>query len=222
MAVDWDRYNRLRESASFNCEFFRGHIQDCSKSRLAMSFVGAPSWTMVNGLPALRQNANGDRAESAAVAALVDVTGPFFVELLTRVDVPGVNYTMRQIVNGGFTTYRDTSPQVRLLLYTNAGAIARHIIVGAVGANPDRVLQHIIVGASGGGTVGIGWTNGVPTAISYAGAGVAASSAAAVVSACGGNTGRNTTLIARVWQGTPTNEDATCLYQAAKSLIGEV
>jgi hypothetical protein len=141
MGYDQDRYARLLASASFDCSFYKGTWQDLSKNRLAMSAVGSPSWTMVNGLPALASRV-GNRIQSAVIAGIVDITQPFFVELL--MSPSGTEYLLYQLNAGGMTVYYDTTVSyVQLYTYTAALGVARYI-TSPVGSWLARSFKHVI------------------------------------------------------------------------------
>lgn len=222
---DKDRYASLIARASFDCSFYKGTFQDQSKSRLAMSAVGTPGWSQVNGLPALTHTADTQGCRSAAVAAVVDCLGAFFVELLFKEDRYSTlaGQWIVQYNNGGWDVVPDEgNTRLSMRLYTNAGAVARTMNT-AVGSVQVRRVTHAILAMSNSGLAGASWINGVPTVVSFINAGVPAAVAGVATFTCAGNwQDRNTNLAMRVWQGTPTNEDVSALYGAAKSMVGEI
>lgn len=226
---DEARFHALRESAVFNAEYYRGHIQDQSKTALAMSYAGAPRFTRIGNVQGLAQNGINQGTRSGAVSALLDVTGNIWFEALLRPDMYGTDrntiWDQSTVGAGGCRLFWHSlvgSSYVRLDLFTAAGAVAR-TINASVGSFPVCAMRHCVVASSGGGTGGAIWIDGIPAATTLAGAGVASNPvAASVIEAAGSggySRGTKTTVLVRVWQGTPTNEDAATLYAAARSLV---
>jgi len=226
MPYDSDRARSLIARAAFNAEFFRGTISDLSNAQRAMTFVGAPTWGMINGKPALRQNTAADLVNSAAVPAIVDVTADFSLEFVIEPhrfgdDTPDI---IRQTNNGGFYCFWHGFPAVQrfyLRLQTNAGATAREIITPVASATMNAA-QHVIITSQAGGTSGSSWKNGIPQVATLAGAGVAANCPATILTAFGypTNATRYTYLLERVYPFALTNADASCLAEQAKLLVG--
>jgi hypothetical protein len=220
MGYDQDRYNSLISRASFDCSFYKGTIQDQSKSRLAMSFVGSPSWTMVNGLPALRQNAANDRASSAAVPCVVDVTIPYCAEWVLTPTKNVLGYGLYQVNGGGFVFYYDgAGATVALVSLTAASAVGRYCFTAA-GTFPLFRTRHALFALDPVGLSGRAWVDGIPTAVTFVNVGAVQSCAAAALGVGGVGGPSVNSMLCRVWQGTPTNEDCVTLYQAAKTLVG--
>jgi hypothetical protein len=221
MPFDNARYNSLIARASFDCSFYKGTIQDQSKSRLAMTAVGSPTWTMVNGLPALRQNAAGDQVRSGAVASVVETsTQPYWVECVWRNGATTTAYALYQFNGGGWTAYADGANRTFSLgSLTAAGALARYCFP-AVGSAPTHKPTHFVACLNPVALSGLCWVNGVPTAVTFVNAAPPVTCAATnlIVSSQAGSA--LTTCLSRVWQGTPTNADAAALYGAARALTG--
>jgi hypothetical protein len=225
MGYDQDRYNSLISRAAFDCSFYKGTWQDLSPARRTMTAVGSPSFTMVNGLPALRQNAVGDGSTSAVVPAIVDPSGAFSIEVCGAVYGPAAatwGYFLRQQTLGGFFAYVDPSTQ-RFLVATNtaAGALAR-TLQSPVGSFPRATQRHLIMSSTSGATAGLSWVAGVPGAVTLGGAGVSApcNPAAVIVMAQSDVGVRVQSLIIRVFPFALTNEDCAALYGAARALTG--
>ena len=228
MPVDQDRYNRLLASTAFDASFYTGSIQDRSRYQRAMTFVGAPTWTKINGWPALSGLVNGDGTTSANLPLVLDVTQTFSVEILTLVSGVSGNYTTawRQTGAGFFggaeiqVVSRANGIQLYATVYDAAGAVARQIL----SPNPSfayRTAAHGLMTYIAGGGAGRCWINGVPTAVTLAGAGVPFNLAPPRPIISGGaGYWTGTYLLVRVWQGDTTNEDATCLAEQAKLLVG--
>lgn len=220
MPVDQERYDLLIRRATFNAEFWRGTIQDLSAAQRAMSFVGAPTWSRINGWPCLAVNATG--TTSAAVPQVVDVTGSFTVEALSSYRQLPAAWLEQYGATGGF---RFSSPsgvnRSEIYLYDNAGVAAR-VIYTAVGATPLNRPFHLLLTSTLGGTVGYARINGIPSTVAYAGAGVAANVAVPTAIAHGDADTRRAaqSLIVRAYPFALTNEDCATLYQAAKTLVG--
>lgn len=224
---NWDkaRYADLISRCAFDMSAYKGTFQDLGPRRLAMTAVGTPGWTSVNGLPALSHTANTQGCRSAAVAAVVDCLGAFFVELLFREDLYSVSsgQWLVQYNAGGWDISPDEgNTRIAMRLYTNAGALARTMNT-AVGSVAIRRVTHAILALSNSGLAGAAWINGVPTSVAFINTGAPAAVAGVATFTCCGNwLERNTNMIARVWQGTPSNADAACLFGAARSLVGEI
>lgn len=224
MAVDQDRYRALIARAAFNAEFWRGTIQDLSPAQRAMSFVGAPTWGRINGNPCLSQRANADGVTRAAENPLIDVTGPFFVELCVINHIAGnLSYIRHGGVGatGGWKlTWDPANERASLDLFTAAGAVARTVYNPNNSLAPRNKPFHTIMATALGGTTGACWTAGLPAVATLAGVGVAAAAPAINLYAGGFGTGLCDSLIIRVWSGVPTNADATCLAEQARLLVG--
>ncbi len=230
-AFDKDRYLRLRESAVFNMEAWRGTYQDQSKNALAMTAVGTPSWTSINGLPALSDCVNMVGAASAATGAIVDVTTAFSVEVCGIAAIAGNPFWIRHRLGGGgggfglFCGITSANGYFGLILYTAAGAAARtnYIPSPALQTLHTSQLFHLIVVSTGGGTGIIGSVNGVNRSVLLTGAGVAANTGATAVQlggAGGSSTGSTTILLVRAYPFALTNADVATLYASAKLLTG--
>jgi hypothetical protein len=219
MPFDNARYNSLIARASFDCSFYKGTIQDLSPARRAMSFVGAPSWTMVNGIPALKQAAGG-YITSVATPSVINSTLPFFVELLYQPYAPG-DYPMFQVAAGGWTVYYNNPAIGQLGLFTYTAAPANGRFINAPGVAYPGQLAHHVGYIDPVGLGGLWWKNGVPVATVFTNTNPPAVCANTAFRVCGGGAASSSiSMIARVWQGTPTNSDAQVLYQAARSLTG--
>ena len=212
--MNWDRYNSLISRCSFNAEFFRGTWQDLSPAQRTMTAVGAPTWSMINGLPALQGSA-GNGATTAAVASIINTTQPFWVEVCFRwpASVTFV-YVMFQQSAGGWSLACNGA-QLQLYTYTAVPANARYITSPASSFRYNT-QHHAIAYIDPVGLTGMFWINGVPVAATFT------NTNPPVV--CANTTFRTGTTqgtaIARVWQGTPSNEDAQACYQQAKLLVG--
>jgi len=220
---DQGRYNSLIARCAADFSFYKGTIQDLSGAQLAMSFAGAPTWSRVNGHPALAQRANADGAASAATGPVVDVTGAFFVEALfvPQLDPTTTDALLHQQAagSGGFDiVWNPATDIVTLTLYTAAGAVARTISTAANTVVPTVPL-HVVLASSAGGAAGTAWLRGIPAAVALAGAGVAANTAAAPVG-YGRGTGLSDFIVSRVFSGAPGNEDAACLAEVAREMVG--
>lgn len=223
MRPDFDkaRYQSLIERATFNCEFWRGTYQDLSPSRLAMTAVGTPTWGKVNGLPCLKQRASGDRVQSGVVPSVVDTaTSSYWVESIWSPHTAVTSYALYQFNGGGWTAYSDGANRtVAIGSLTAAGALARYCFPAA-GSTPLNRPTHVVLWIDVVGLSGRAWINGIPHAVTFVNAAppVACASTKLLVSAQGG--GSLQTLLSRVWQGTPSNEDVAALYGAASVLTG--
>lgn len=232
MSVDWGRYNDLQARAAFAMNAYSGSYQDQSKNRLAMTAVGTPGWTQVNGWPALSGCSNGIGVNSGAVANIVDVTSSFSVESICTSTTQGLSPVIRQqsVGGGGLQFYCDmATPGVgyyAMILYTAAGAVARTLyLLPAMAALVSTKHAHLVMVCNNGGATATFFVGGVPIAGTLVGAGVAANSGAALVrvlGAGGGSTGNMTASLIRAYPFALTNADASCLYGAARSLVGEV
>ncbi len=189
-----------------------------------MSFVGSPSWTMINGLPAIKQNAATDYVTSTAVPMSVDVLSEFFFESVFSLTSGGlwVNILTQGGVGGGFSAYWvSATNQVLFYLFNAAGAYAEQINTPVGSILPNR-KYHLIMQSLTAGTNGLVWINGVPVAPVLMLAGVVAAGVnSAIVTAGNSDSGaRNTTILSRLWRGRATNSDAQALYGAAHILTG--
>lgn len=222
---DKDRYQSLISRCAVDFSFYKGTYQDLGPKRLATTAVGTPGWVMLNGLPCLSQSAAADGATSAAVAAIVDVTGALTVEWCGKPRIAGVgtNTLLAQVgATGGFALRWDCTNSVFVLaLYNNAGVLARSITTPAASAVLNRTT-HLVITSATGGTVGTAMINGVQVAATLGGAGVAANIGANSAVVVGGGVGFASTVLARAGTTAYDNADKTCVYGAAKSLVGEI
>ena len=228
MPVDQDRYQSLIRRAAFRAEYFRGTIQDLSPAQRAMAFVGAPTWSRINGWPCLAQNAINQGSTSGAVAAFLDVTGSVWFEAVVQPFAYGTDQNLivsqRTPAGPGFTFFWHSSianAYARIILYDAAGASARSLNTPVLSV-PVMRPSHIVLASINAGATGLGWINGIPVVVTLAGAGVVANAGVSVIEAGGGvfTRGLKGTMIARAWQGTPTNADVACLAEQAKLMIG--
>jgi len=222
MPLDQTRYQDLIAGASFDASFYKGTIQDQSSRSLAMSFVGAPTWTRVNGKPAISQagsNANYVMS-TAAVASLVDLTGTFSLELLFCASAVERDRPIQQIdgTNTGIIVQRESASTSYVYLYSG-GAIVRSIGTPA-GATAASLIHHLVFTSVAGGTSGYVWHRGIPLAATLSGAGAAANPAASIVRLGLGASGLGETLVVRLWQQAFGNPDANCLAEAAREMVG--
>jgi hypothetical protein len=172
---------------------------------------------MVNGLPALASR-TGNRVQTAAIVGIVDITQPFFVELL--MSPSGTEYLLYQLNAGGMTVYYDTTVSyVQLYTYTAALGVARYI-TSPVGSWLARSFKHVIGYVDPVGLSGKWWMNGVPVLTSFVNTAPPVPCAATAFCLPGVVGAPTRSLIARVWQGTPSNEDCAALYGAARALTG--
>jgi len=218
-SFDKDRYVSLVSRAAFNMEAWRGTYQDQSRNQLAMAASGSPSFTMVNVLPALTQNAAGDGAWSAATASIVDTTLPFWIEALI-VPPPENVYVFYQFSAGGWSCYFDSAnSRIFLMTYTAVGGDAR-FCSSPIGSLPVGRPSHVVIGVDPVGLSGRVHVGGVPAIATFVNTAPPVVCGPATLDVCqpGGSFMR--ALIARAWQGTPSNEEAQTLYQAASVLCG--
>jgi len=224
MAYDQNRYQSLIQRAAFNAEFFRGTIQDLSSAQRAMSFVGAPTFGRVNGHPCLKQNAAGDGVTSGNVANIVDVTSPFFLEAIFGVfpgDLPCYIIQQGVATFGGFIWYWSASGRLYQLEIYDAAAGAARTLSTPVDSQPARTLRHALFAVSP--LSALTWINGIPVTPLVTNTRVPTNCAPRPLRVLATLGGGCQAMIARVWQGTPTNEQVNDLYQAARELTsGEV
>jgi len=222
MPVDNDRFQSLIRRAAFNAELWRGTVQDLSPAQRAMAFVGAPTWSRINGWPILKQNAVGDGATSGNVANIVDVTTPFWLECIFVSTAGGTAcYALQQGLStfGGFVWYWSVGAGNKLVLemYDGAAGAARSI-AGAGGSHMPGILRHTILAVTP--LSGSCWVNGIPSAMTIVNTRAATNCAPRAVRVMGTLGGCCQTMLARAWQGTPTNEDVACLAEQAKLMVG--
>lgn len=226
MAFDVQRFTSLRERASFNVEAYKGTFQDQSPAQRTMTVVGTPTFDRINGLPCLKQNANADGATSAAVAAAVDVTGSFSIEILGRQMVDGIPIFGQGGSNiGGFVCYYSGSVLTYKLVVEMYTSVAPGVVRNAqsnVNTYPLGRLIHTALSITTGGAVGSLWINGVPSTFTMGGAGVVTNIAVNRAIAFWSNTGRTESSIIRLYPFALANADVAALYGAAKSLVGEI
>jgi len=220
MPFDQNRYSSLIQRAAFDASFYKGTIQDLSSAQRAMSFVGAPSWAKCNGLPILRQNAAGaGAATTGAVASVINSTQPFWVECLVSTTTTAA-YVFFQQNAGGWYCFTDPL-NTRFLLITVTAALgnARYLVTVSARLAANR-LNHIVAALDPVSLAGYSWINGAPNPTTFANIAPPVVCAATQLQVCGAGGLAARGMIARAWQGTPTNEDATCLAAAAESLVG--
>jgi hypothetical protein len=226
-SYDKDRYIAVREACVFCAEYWRGTIADVTHPARVMTFVGTPTFALMNGLPVLRNNTAGDGTASAVEARIVDVTGAFSVEWCGTPTMggPGGAVLIQQAgpVSGGFSFDWDPMDERFFLwMLDNVGAIARSVST-PVGSAVVGLATHGIITSSAGGTAGTAAIRGVPVAVTLAGAGVVANcNANTVVSAARTPpaSGIVTSLLVRAAAVSWGREDQTALYGAASVLTG--
>lgn len=211
---DKDRYQSLISRCAADFSFYKGHFQDCSKNRIAMT-IGAWScwWTQCNGLPVFNSPVGGLAFSTAALAPLIDYTQPFSVEFCRIGPYSGYlgSTVLRQNNNGGFALY-DIANNYYLVTYTNAGVLARRTFASALSDRSSHFVYTL--GANAGST--LVWSGGVPVANTFS-AGVSANNANQAVLVAHGQRGA---FIARIYPFALTNEDVATLYASAKLLTG--
>jgi len=217
---DIDLYQRLVQSAVFNCEPWRGTTQDLSQSGRAMSYVGTARLGKTGSVQRLRQLASGDGTTSGNETNIVDVTTDFWIEALFAANNPGAAcYVLQQGLStfGGFIFYWSSGAGRVFVIETYDGvagaARTRTSFAASVPAYSERhVVLHVSPAA------GTYWFNGipsVPTSVNTRAPTNCAPRAIRVMAALGG--GCQVGLV-RAWQGIPTNDDASCLAAAAQNL----
>lgn len=221
---DKDRYNSLIARTSFDGSFYKGHYQDCSKNRLAMTAVGKPSWTMVGGLPCLVQRAAGDRVTSGNIASPISCVAPFFVEHLgsnrqSEAVLSYLNASNADVAGGWYLGYNATAACMVLYTRTAAGGLARFTNTPIGGMGNGR-LCHTVMYIDTVGLSGSSWVNGFPVVTTFTNAGIPADDAGISLVALGRAVNQSAAMIERAWQGTPSNADVAALYGAAHSLTG--
>lgn len=217
MPFDVDRYNSLIARCAFDMSAYKGTYQDLSRNARAMVFTGAPTWTQINGLPALHMNGAVRVQTSGAVASIVDTTAPFFLEMLLSHST--TDYVMYQVSGGGWTVYYISgSNQMILGTYTAATGNARN--ASMISMPPPGTLTHVIGYLDPVGLTGQWWVRGVPVTTTFNNVAAPANCANAVFQLANIGTAIGRGMINRVWQGTPTNEDVAALHGAARVLTG--
>jgi len=225
MAFDQNRYFSLIQRAAFDASFYKGTIQDLSSAQRAMSFVGAPTFGRVNGHPCLKQNATGEGCTSGAVLGVVDMAASWTIETLHRQDV-GDSWLCRwagPASAGGFLQSNFAAGgRILVYEYDAAGVPQRQLFSPAGGVTPPNKTLHTLTSSIAAGTSGRMWFNGIPQVVTLIGAGVPVNPVASPVGfgMSGGAGGLATEMILRVYPFALTNEDATCLAEAAKELVG--
>lgn len=218
---DQERYRSLIARASLDYSFYKGTYQDLSSARRATTLTGC-TWTRCNNCAWLAQRADGDGTSTAAVAAVADMTGAFWIELLFNPHVlaaPSTNHLLNQSdMTGGFQFMWDIN-NTNLILYLMAGGIGVRSIATPVGSVIGNKPMHAVVASVAGGTAGSTWINGIPVVATLGLAGVAANIGAPTAIISGpASAGQSDRSIIRTWAGTVGNEDVTCLYRAAVDL----
>ena len=226
MPFDVDRFLKLRESAVFNCEFWRGHYQDLSRNQYAMAWsAGATEWEQLNGLPVITLHTNRT-VRTGLVPAVIDTTGAFSFEWLIR--VARVNFAFADWQagagnNGGFLVYQNGNNLVPT--FFNAAGATRTAVFTLPGGS--QTWFHCVWSCpSMVGATSTYYINGIPYTATHAGAVVPTNIVANRnfdIGAIGGSPNVRSTLGRnRLYGSALSAEDATCLYGAARSLIGEV
>ena len=222
MAFDNARYSSLISRCAFDMSAYKGTWQDLSHNQFVMQVNNAPGWTMMNGLPVVRMPATGNYPYSVLEPAqIVDVTGTFFVEWLCCYrGGTGYHRPIGQQGNGGFASgpYM-TQGYVGLQLFRAGGAWAVELYSANGVAKYNRPI-HCVIESTNGGASGKCWVNGIPIALNRAAAGAPLNVASYI--RCGGTDGSayGDMMIGRATPGACTQEDAICLYGAARSLVG--
>ena len=228
MPLDQQRYRALVESAAVNFDFSRGTIQDLSPAGRAMSFVGAPTWARVNGRPCLNQNAINQGATSGVVGPVVDVTGSFSVEVLLQAGVetpvPSVNVPLYQATAGvgGFAFQLRTGAgwwTAYMDLFGLGGGVQRRLTMPVDSWPWDTKPRHGIIVSRNATSDGLAWLNGIPRAVVVTLIGPLANIVNQTV-LVGADRGMCIYSLVRAYPFALTNEDAACLAEAAREMVG--
>ncbi len=215
---DVDRYQSLISRTAFNCEFFRGTIQDQSKNRLAMTRVGTPAFIRAGSVQALSQRTSGDRITSAAIPRPISCVIPFFVEFFGSCRESESVIAYIAVAGGWYMGFNSTSECMVLLTRTAAGALARYSNT-PIGGMKNGISYHVLMWLDPIGLSAKSWVNGVPVTTTFTNVGVPADDDGITLRVLGVALNRTQSITLRIWQGTPDNEDASCLYAASQSLV---
>jgi len=216
-------YKELCDQAVVNFEFWTGDIQNRGTAAMAMSVVGTPYFQRIGKMVGLTQKALADGITSGNVAAILDVTGTFTLEMAVIGYVSGTDFILINVgagSAGGFVCYRQgpANNRVTCELYTIAGASARTLVL-PVDSSPLGFAIHTVLTSTTGGTAGAAWVDGLPVVVILGGAGVAANHAGArPVGAAGGNAGIQSSVLIRAWQGALDANEVATLYNAYSTL----
>jgi len=210
---DVDQYQSIVGRATFNCEFWRGTIQDLSYNRLTMTSTGR-----LTRYGSYQKFSGGQAASTTNPGSLVDLTGTFSVELLSQppTSVIGSATFQQTSAVGGFYFYNHSIGWYGLYLLNAAGALAVTLTTNA-GTLEWGKKKHIILTSVSGGASGLGWINGQPVAVTRT---LLAGPAANVVTAQVVHTESVTAWnsISRAYPLAMNNDDAGVLYAAAQNL----
>jgi hypothetical protein len=127
--------------------------------------------------------------------------------------------------NGGLTAgwWMYFSPATGQFGLRGAGGMAVRFDMPA-GMMPQHQWGHFVLSSVSGGASGLAWRNGVPFVLTRAvGAPPAVNIVAETLRVAHCLAGsENSYLIIRQYPFAATNSDATCLYGAARSLVGDI
>jgi len=219
MSFDTTKYNNLIARAAFDASFNKGTWQDLSRNKTATITNGPLMWSPISGQPALSMPV-GIGVASTAVPAILDVTQSCAIEvLLSRISSISVGYNIRQCNVGpirGFVSYNSGVSFV--FAFYDAAGLYRSYTIAAL---QSSALYHIVLSCNNVAVTGSGWSNGIPISVTVASAGVIpvniVGSAIIDLIAFAATQPFRFGLV-RLFPFALTNDDATCLYQASRTL----
>lgn len=222
MSYDQTRYQALVVRAALRWDFYTGTFQDQSLAQRATTLTGC-TWVRQNNAAWLAQRANGDGTATGTVAAIADMTGAFWIEVLFNPHIliaPSTNHLLNQSdAAGGFQFMWDVN-NTNLILYLMAGGAGVRSIATPVGSVVPNRPMHAVIASIAGGTAGAVWVNGVPAVATLGLAGVAANIAAPTAILSGPvSQGQSDRGIIRTWTGTVSNEDVAALWGSCRDNV---
>lgn len=219
MTYDVGRYNSLISRAAINWEYFRGHYQDMGPNRYHCTIGGAGigDWSIVNGLPARRNN-TGCPVMTPAIASVVDATGAFSVEFVAAGSHrDGILVLSQELAGGWYCS--SAAGNYYLATRTAAMGLGRYIAFGTSAA--QKSTDHYAATINTAALTGAAWRNGVPIAVAFVNLGVPSNSAVrAVYGHFPSLVGTQIGVLDRAYPFALTNEDAACLFGAAHAMFG--
>jgi hypothetical protein len=222
---DAARYNRLLAKAIWNQEFFRDHFQDLGRNKTIMSTVGTPYFIKSAGVNSLICG-NGSYTYNALFRPIVtDISVPIAAEYLFFANSNSSDYIWNQAAppGGGFNiAFAMAATNYTYVHGIPAGGGNGRYLVTPTNSIQYRKLHHVIIVATNTFMNGTGWINGIPVTVSLTNLGVpAVTSTGQIRTGSYGMLSNQGVFFIRIWQGIAlTNDDAQCLYSAARSLVG--
>jgi len=211
-------YGELISQAKLNFEFWRGDIQNKGAfSTGTFTITGSPRINKINQKTfGLRQTVINDGIISGAVSSVIDCTQAFWCECIFKPFDSISFYFMRQLSAGGWQVYWDGSAKT-VVVFTATAVSGNARWAYSLNSSLLGDVSHVVAHLDTSALTSYFWTNNIPMTTTFANVGVPANCSSVLLSmGTGGPSGNIISF--RIWQGTPTQEEVTTLYQNYRNL----